>query len=67
MTRLAGWLIAGVLLSGLAVLAHQAMVVAGRPGAGLEPSTILRLLGRAGSAPSGSSATRSSRCSPSSS
>jgi putative copper export protein/mono/diheme cytochrome c family protein len=42
MTGLARWLAAGVLTSGIAVLAHQAAVVAGR--ANLDPAIWLRLL-----------------------
>ncbi len=46
MARLGRGLTTAVVLSGLAVLAHQVMVVAGRPGAALDPSTALRLIGQ---------------------
>ena len=45
MAGLARWLIALALVSGAAVLAHQAAVVTGRPAAALEPAVWARLLG----------------------
>src|SRR6266545_4757970 len=46
MLSLSRWLIAAVLLSGVAALGYQVMVVAGRADAVLEPSIWLRLLTR---------------------